>query len=416
MKSFNLLSAGLMAAAALLTACSDEDSGVSLTGNVVLHVPAGGFTTPRCRVLTVRPSAPEASDYRWRWTTGDSVLSDSAVLEFATLQAGTVPVHLAVADANGRAVADYDFDIRVTAEAVPYSPYVSRVTDYRPAPGQFVNELPLYEEGDTQADMNRKAGECLIGNARVLVTLGGYGGYVVCGFDHTILNLPGKADFKVLGNAFYANANPNPDAPREGGSCEPGIVEVAYDRNGNGLPDEDEWYELAGSEYHKTTTLKGYTITYRRPASDHQPVPAPENEQFWNTDNAYIAWHDSEGNEGYMPKNVYHSQDYYPRWITEETLSFTGTLLPDNAVDESGTGHYWVLYAYPWGYADNGLNTADTSDFDIAWAVDRQGRPVHLPGIDFVKIYTGVNQYCGWLGETSTEVMGVNDLHLITNP
>ena len=96
-------------------------------------------------------------------------------------------------------------------------------------------------------------------------------------------------------------------------------------------------------------------------------------------------------------------------------LSFKGTLLPNNAKDESGEGKYWVLYAYPWGYADNGLNVDETSNFNIEWAVDAEGNPVHLPGIDFVKIYTGVNQYCGWLGETSTEVMGINDLHLLNN-
>ena len=45
--------------------------------------------------------------------------------------------------------------------------------------------------------------------------------------------------------------------------------------------------------------------------------------------------------------------------------------------------------------------------------MDKQGNPVHLPGVDCIKIYTGVNQYCGWLGETSTEVMGINDLHLL---
>ena len=31
------------------------------------------------------------------------------------------------------------------------SPYLSRVYDYCPAPGQFINELPEYEAGDTRA-------------------------------------------------------------------------------------------------------------------------------------------------------------------------------------------------------------------------------------------------------------------------
>mgnify|MGYP000228949393 CR=1 FL=1 len=36
------------------------------------------------------------------------------------------------------------------------SPYITRVLDFRPAVGQFVNQLPEYKEGDTQEDMNRK--------------------------------------------------------------------------------------------------------------------------------------------------------------------------------------------------------------------------------------------------------------------
>ena len=38
------------------------------------------------------------------------------------------------------------------------------------------------------------------------------------------------------------------------------------------------------------------------------------------------------------------------------------------------------------------------------------GNYVKLPGIDFVKVYTGTNQEAGWLGEISTEVGGAYDL------
>ena len=134
------------------------------------------------------------------------------------------------------------------AAAGAQSPYISTVFEYRPAPGQFVNELPAYEEGDTEEDLRRKAEEYIAGQENgSLLSLGAWGGYVVVGFDHTIANADEGYDFKVCGNAFYAAANPNPDAPK-GGSCEPGIVMVSRDTNGNGLPD-DPWYELAGSEY-----------------------------------------------------------------------------------------------------------------------------------------------------------------------
>ena len=49
--------------------------------------------------------------------------------------------------------------------------------------------------------------------------------------------------------------------------------------------------------------------------------------------------------------------------------------------------------------------------FDISWAVDGERRPVDLDFVDFVRVYNGMNQKCGWLGETSTEVSGAEDLH-----
>lgn len=54
----------------------------------------------------------------------------------------------------------------------------------------------------------------------------------------------------------------------------------------------------------------------------------------------------------------------------------------------------------------------DLNSFDISWAVDSEGNYVHLPAIDFVRVMTGVNQYCGWIGETSTEISGARDLNI----
>ena len=59
------------------------------------------------------------------------------------------------------------------------------------------------------------------------------------------------------------------------------------------------------------------------------------------------------------------------------------------------------------------MNASEDSAIDIDWAVDANGNKVHLPGVDFIKIYTGVNQENGWLGECSTEVSGVEDLHIL---
>ena len=115
-----------------------------------------------------------------------------------------------------------------------------------------------------------------------------------------------------------------------------------------------------------------------------------------------------------MAKNKFHDQDYFPKWLDSSTLTFSGTCLPPNAEDRSnGRGTNFFLASYPWGYADNQPNDeADLCSFDIAWAVDAAGQPVALPGIDFVRVYTGVNQYCGWIGETSTEITRAADLHI----
>ncbi len=289
------------------------------------------------------------------------------------------------------------------------SPYISKVFEYLPAPGQFVNELPEYEEGDTKNDMRLKAEECIAGDERILVSLGGYGGYIVFGFDHMVENKAGKYDFKILANAFYAAANPNGEASKEGGSCEPGIVMVSHDSNGNGKPD-DEWYELAGSEYHKPKTIKNYKLTYYKP--DENKVPTPDTSYPYLNDTTYVKWKDNQGKSGYVSRNTFHSQSYYPLWIDKDSLVFEGTKLLDNYIDESGVGNYYVQYAYHWGYVDNHPNLDDRSNFNIEWAVDKDGNSVQLPGIHFVKVYTGVNQYCGWLGETSTEIMGAIDLHV----
>lgn len=269
------------------------------------------------------------------------------------------------------------------------SPYIHKVYDYVPAPGQFINEAPEYEAGDTKADVIRKVEEYIVGNQRSLVSLGAYGGYIVFGFDHPVVNVKGEYDFKIQGNAFVPNET---SGEMTGGSSEPGIVLVAYDANGNGIPD-DEWYELAGSEYDNATP--GYEVHYYKPES-----------------NDNILWTDNEGNEGYVYRNTFHPQSYWPGWIGEEVLIFKGKRLADNySVVESGGSNYYLQMPYDWGYADNQPNDSEGSDFNIEWAVDASGNPIDLPHIDFIKVYTAVNQSCGWLGESSTEIIGAVDLH-----
>jgi hypothetical protein len=367
------------------------------------------YTVERMKKIILHPEFP--GEYKWSMQDvngQDSVISTECDYIFVAETPGEYFLKLNILDPENPV--EHSVRIIVWEEQVAYSRYISQVFEYRPAPGQFVNTMPEYEDGDTEETMRKKAQESIFGKNDVMVSLGGFGGYITFGFDHTVVNVEGEKDFKIRGNSFYAASNPNPDAPAEGGSCEPGIVLVSLDRNNNGIPD-DNWYELAGSEYYKPETKHNYELIYYKPDPDKQPAPQPNSPI---SDTTYVRWTDNQGQEGYVEKNVYHKQDYFPKWLNTEQLIFRGTIIANNAVDESGNGSFYVQYAYPWGYVDNHPNEyEDKISFDIGWTVDENGNSVHLPGVDFIRVYTGVNQKCGWLGETSTELARAEDLHVL---
>ncbi|MBS7410621.1 MAG: hypothetical protein KIG59_06650, partial [Muribaculaceae bacterium] len=189
-------------------------------------------------------------------------------------------------------------------EAFAASPVHNRVIDYSPAPGQFVNLLPEWEEGDDAAAMAAKALQAMTVDESI-ISLGGWGGSVTVGFERTIVNVPGKRDIYIEGNSF-SNGTAN------AGSAEPGVVWVAYDINGNGEPDDNEWFEIAGSEYGNSQL--NYRATYTRPASASEA----------------IGWTDNYGGSGIIDRLIYHKQDYWPLWVDASTLTFDGIRLPDN--------------------------------------------------------------------------------------
>lgn len=359
------------------------------------------YTTERFKVLNIVPNLP--GNAKLTWIIKDFATSESNTLEFISPYAKTYPLTLRV-EVNG-ATTTYNSEIIVNTETKPYSKFISNVFDFRPAVGQFTNEIPEYIAGNTSEQMIQKAKQSLVGSNSSIISLGGFGGYVIFGFDHTIPNMNGR-DFKILGNTFWA-AGANQERT---GSCEPGIIMVAYDKNKNGKPDEDEWYEIAGSEYFNNTTVKNYEITYYKPNNNK---PSVLGNKYWETDIEYIKWEDNQGNYGYKTKNTFHDHNYYPLWISDAYYSFTGTKLANNYRNQkNGTEDYWVGKSYDFGYADNAPNNDEASNIDISWAVDKNGNYIKLPGIDFVKIYTGINQEAGWLGEVSTEVGGAYDLYL----
>ncbi|MGN1264815.1 MAG: PKD domain-containing protein [Muribaculaceae bacterium] len=289
--------------------------------------------------------------------------------------------------------------------------YIAQVYDFMPAPGQFVNEIPEWEDGDTHATILAKVGEQIIGGAsNGMISLGGYGGYVVFGFDHPVVNVSGERDFMVYGNSVFDSVDKNYV------SGEPGIVMVSVDANGNGEPD-DEWYELAGSDYNASGTVHGYKITYVKPDADRALNADPDPDDATIIDRTYIKWTTNceAEPEGYVKRNSFHTTNsYWPNWIEDDELTFEGTRLECLVVNIATQGLRYATTPRAWGYVDD-MPNSDNHGFDIGWAVDADGNAVNLPSIDFVKVYTAVNHEHGWIGEISTEITGAEDLHPSAN-
>ena len=88
-------------------------------------------------------------------------------------------------------------------------PWLSRVYEYRPAPGQFINTLPVSRVGEPVDSVLARCHRSICGHvdtvsvtfhgevitrvdtvwAESMISLGGYGGYVIVGFDHPVVNM-----------------------------------------------------------------------------------------------------------------------------------------------------------------------------------------------------------------------------------
>ena len=183
------------------------------------------------------------------------------------------------------------------------SPYIAHVYDYLPAPGQFVNTLTSgYKDGYTRDSVMAYLENALCGGVNGTISLGSYGGYIVFGFDHPVVNKH-DYDVKIYGNAFQSNAVPD----QSGGSCEPGIIMVGVDMDDDGVPSAgDRWYEIKGADYDRCQ--HGFEVTYYKPDEGKDKVPHPT----WSfiKDIEYVYWttNDADNPSGYVWRNSFHPQ------------------------------------------------------------------------------------------------------------
>lgn len=378
-------------AAMFLASCGkDEENGQPITPeNVSITLASKDSLYPIGETVKFTADVkPAGASYTYTWYVNNKPIGSTASIDYKIENGGEQHVKLQVT--GGTNSFDKEMTIYAYKKATEKSSkWISEILDYRPAPGQFINKNP--------GNMESAQG---IAGKRGMVSLGAFGGYITFKFDHSVLNKEG-VDFVVHGNAFD-------------GSSEAGIVMVAYDKNGNQKPDDDEWYELKGELYNDATTIKGYELTYTKPS---QTESAED-----------VTWTDNQGEYGAVhsaPIIAFHRQCYYPLFLTDNPskLIFKGTKLKNLAHNTAaeGEGQYWKCESAGWGYADDfsadymekindDADTQRSNKFDIANAVDASGKAVKLPAVDFIKVYNCLNQEAGWLGETSTEVCGAISL------
>lgn len=263
---------------------------------------------------------------------------------------------------------------------------VFTAVDYRPAPGQFINELPEADEKTTQDQINEVVRNKL--NEGKLISLGALGGSVTMTLSRPIYNSDKQTgDFIVLGNAYVTKYGDFVTY----GSSEPGIVYVMEDTNGNGLPD-DTWYALRGQDWDK---VREVTVTYTVPE-----LPMSDR---------WVDWKLSDGSLGALTYSSYHQHSYFPLWEKTDTMTFTTLMLPRNGSYDNITERYSQICLR--GYADSYPNSTEQAILSLDNAVDRDGNHVTVTRVDFIKVVSAILQSNGPMGECSTEVAGIKVLH-----
>lgn len=304
---------------------------------------------------------------------------------------------------------------------------------YLPGYGQFANEginSGGWGDGYVSGTTGKKAMVNAV--AQTGLSLGSFGGYAVLKFDTPVENSPNNkygVDFILYGNAFVGNS-------------EPGCVQVSQDGR--------TWYDIAGSRHYAYGTAWNASATYINPHPEDNYEIDPVTLKLKNTfmgNTPYIYNVLLTAGPGASPNpaqvtinhNTWHPHSWFPLDRNYFNIRKAGDLplanlglcnsfatYEDNALTLKGTRIEFDgagAGAYQFGYCDvhpNGSNLGEAVNpytiaanaggggdgIDISWAVNSSGEPVHLDNISYVRVYTGVANFAGVFGETSTELCG----------
>lgn len=280
-------------------------------------------------------------------------------------------------------------------------PFACAVLDFDPAPGQFVND-PLYVDPALALGAPNGNGGSEPDNTS-LVSLGGFGGSITLGFDHTVFDDPANPfgmDAIVFGNSYWVAGDSNRRW------AEAGTIEISRDVNSNGLPD-DPWYLIPGTHIANPVS-QWSSVTWDDNVADPTYPPADAN---WLPPGASGVW----STYGYLLPgavfNVLVLENPNGLQAEEEGVYGYADLSPTASLPDGAEADEFYTRPDDPFIAGITAGSAGGDAFDIAWAIDAAtGAPAGLDGFDFVRITTGVDFIAGILGEISTEVDAVADV------
>lgn len=366
-----------------------------------------------CEVLEIDPviAGPDRNDYEYQWSIGDSVIGKERALSFISVLPGNYTLQL-------RATAGMQSATTTGSVTVNEAQYVRNaysLIEYLPAPARnhnwsiigaaqnwdYGSEFPLAYNA-----FLAKASELRKQSVSPGLLLGSWGGSATFKFDHTVVNVPGKADIELT--AIVSNLDPP-------------AVYVAYDRNKNGKPDMDEWYEIKNKD-HGLEDLPDYEMMF---TYDSTQV---DNRRIYT----FYSWKDNQAEQ--VKGQIMNQKTFTASLTYTGAFSVRGFFPGYNMIDVA-TKQVGLMEGWSNSFTRKGKRiTRDLSsagqfsqklNIDLDLAIHNRGGSVQLPGIDFIKVQKVVypfardifNPGAGALDANMNEdrmltVSGILDMHL----
>ncbi|MBE9600967.1 hypothetical protein IM797_16755 [Pedobacter sp. MC2016-24] len=218
MRMNRLLTILLLFVVIFFSACEKEDASLAPAVKMLVTDPAiNGKVNEGIVFMAINMSN---NTYQQEWKLDDVLQSDSAAYKFTPLKPGVYKVDYTAVNDGG--VFNYSYSVNVGIPTVPVTSTSKAYTDilfsFLPASSTEMGKL---ESLEAARSLEGKKG---------FVSMSGSGGYIVLGFDHTVINETDKNDLIIF-------------TKKRKGYAMPEKVWVMQDENGNRKPD-DTWYEL----------------------------------------------------------------------------------------------------------------------------------------------------------------------------